>query len=78
MEARGGSSSHPTLAHVCTHSSVLHGSSGCSVPLMNSSTDFSKVVLNFSMHQNELIGTEADPGLIRTQAAGPHLEFLMQ
>ena len=45
---------------------------------MNSSTDFSKVVLNFSMHQNDLIGTEADPGLIRTQAAGPHLEFLMQ
>lgn len=45
---------------------------------MNGGTGFSKVVLNLSMPQNNLDGTEADLGLVRTQAAEPYLQFLMQ
>lgn len=41
-------------------------------------TGFSKVVLNLGMHPNDLVGTEADLGLVRTEAAGPHLQFLLQ
>lgn len=46
---------------------------------MNRGTGLSKVVLNLIVHQNDLVRTGlTDLGLVRTQAAGPHLQCLMQ